>query len=111
MSNADYFRWEAPATESDEGRALLAEITADEYESANLISRKYFSRDLDQLDVRRLRVMVQGVKEDRAPRPTGGVCFQCGCGVAAGGSECRPCHENVSPASYNRMVRRYHLSR
>ena len=99
----------APTT--DERAALLAEIRADEYETANAISRKYFSLGLDRLDLRRLRIMVQGVKEDRQPRTSAGTCFQCGGHVPGGGRECRPCHEGMSPARYNRAVGAYHLSR
>ena len=97
---------------TDERAALLAEIRADEYETANAISRKYFSLDLDRLDLRRLRIMVQRVKEDReqASQPAG-VCWQCGGHIPGGGRECRPCHEGMSPASYNRMMGQYFLTR
>jgi len=97
---------------TDERAALLAEIRADEYERANAISRKYFKLDLDQLDARRLRIMVQGVKEDREPHTSAeGTCFQCGGHVPGGGRECRPYHEGMSPAGYNRAMGKYFLSR
>ena len=113
MANG-FVEWEAPANESDEGRALLAEIRPDEMEGAEIWSAAYMMRPLLELDVLRLKRVLMWLKEERrerARKTTPGVCFQCGCKVAAGGSECRPCHENISPASYNRMVRRYHLSR
>lgn len=93
------------ASTTDEGRALLAEIHDTEIESANISSRVLFGRDVNGLDLLRLRRIVSDLKhERREQRATPGTCWQCGNPVAAGGLECRPCHEGINRASYTRMM-------
>jgi hypothetical protein len=105
-----------PANTTDEGRALLAEIRDNEMEGANITSRAVYGRSVGELDLIRLRKIVAGVKYERRERerrqnPTPGTCWQCGCTVAAGGSECRPCHEGLTPAQYAREMRKVFITK
>jgi hypothetical protein len=103
----------ATTTTTDERAALLAQIRANEMAFAEAHSLAYCRKPLAELDAAQLRNVVAAVKNWRREcgrDTTPGVCWQCGCEVAAGGSECRPCHEGIKPISYQRTMRGYFLA-
>jgi hypothetical protein len=98
-----------PANTTDEGREMLAFINAVERDAklADVNSRAVYGRGLDELDLIRLKTMWRGVQIERRERerqanPTPGHCWQCG--NPTSGSECRPCHEGMTPAQYGRAM-------
>lgn len=99
-----------PASATEEGRAMLAFINAVEQDArlAEANSRAlYGGRSLDQLDLIRLRPMWRGIQIERRERErqtqaAAGHCWQCG--NPTSGSECRPCHEGMTPHSYTRAM-------
>jgi hypothetical protein len=99
-----------PASATDEGREILAMITAAELAAANINSRVlYGGCNLDELDLSRLKTMWRGIQIERRERerqqnPTPGTCWQCGTATGGNSAECRPCHEGMTPGQYGRAM-------
>src|SRR5258708_1664137 len=95
-----------PANTTDEGKAILESLTDAERLAANINSRVlYGGRNVDELDLPRLKTMWRGIQSERREqeqRGTPGHCWQCG--TPTSGSECRPCHEGMTPQAYTRTM-------
>jgi hypothetical protein len=104
-----------PANRTDEGKAILAMITAAELAAANITSRVlYGGRDVDALDLSRLRTMWRGIqieRREKEQRGTPGTCWQCGTPTGGTSVECRPCHEGMTPAQYGRAMSKVFMTK
>lgn len=81
--------------------------------NADQLAQETFSRALESLTVEegfKLNCTVYAEINARRTDKGTGVCFQCGTAVPAGGSECRPCHEGMTPAQYGRTIRAQFLT-
>ncbi len=96
---------ETKAKDTDEGRAILAQITADtDYLSSaqNFSDCLYGGCPLDELALPLLKNIWRGVREERQERewqanPPKGYCFECGVKLGGDSSQCGACKEGIAP--------------
>ena len=103
MSATARAQYENLASESEEGRALLAKIKADSdyLETANIFSRcLYGGRLIDELDLPRLKnvwicTLDQREEFERQANPPKGYCFECGVHLGGTSIQCGGCKEGI----------------
>src|SRR2546423_14157463 len=87
-----------------------------EREVANINSRAVYGRGINELDLLRLKTMWRGIQierreRDRRANPTPGTCWQCGSPTGSTSSECRPCHEGMTPHTYGRAMEKIFMTK
>ena len=106
MSATATAQYENLASETEEGRTLLAKIKADSVylETANSFSEcLYGGRLIDELDLPRLKnvwICTKAEREEfeRQANPPKGYCFECGVKVGETSSQCGSCKEGLAPS-------------